>query len=90
MVLILIGNRALTPPQSFNLSFRVLVDLDGISIIKFIRSVFHARLLDEHYQLVTQRLKWTNCLSTEVEVVGQHPTVSLGKHLDPYSRLLLV
>ena len=59
-----------SPLQSFNPGFHVLVDLGGISIIKFIRSVLrHGRLLDEDYQSVTQSRKWTNCLSTKVETV---------------------
>jgi hypothetical protein len=54
-----------SPLQSFNPGFHVLVDLRGISIIKFIHFVLpHGRLLDEDYQSVTQSRKWTNCLST--------------------------
>jgi hypothetical protein len=56
-----------SPLQSFNPSFHVLVDLGGISIIKFIRSVLPHVASDDHYQSVTQSRKWTNCPSTKVE-----------------------
>jgi len=56
-----------SPLQSFNPGFHVLVNLGGISIIKFIRSVLpHGRLLMTTINRWTQSRKWTNCPSTNV------------------------
>jgi hypothetical protein len=74
-----------SPLQSFNPGFHVLVDLGGISIIKFTRSVLPHVASDDHYQSVTQSRKWTNCPSTKVEA---NRTTSLSAAVTEESHLL--